>query len=69
MRPVPNETGCVVITPARRKSKERGGIVIGKYGHAAAQLHQAELEPRGWNSAVGTSSRGRRDDLRAGRDR
>ncbi len=31
-------TGCPVISPARRKRKERGGIVIGKYGHAAAQL-------------------------------
>ena len=35
---VQNETGCPVISPARRKSKERGGIVIGKCGHAAAQL-------------------------------
>ena len=35
---VQNATGCPVVSPARRKSKERGGIVIGKYGHAAAQL-------------------------------
>ena len=35
---VQSETGCPVISPARRKSKERGGILIGKYGHAAAQL-------------------------------
>jgi hypothetical protein len=35
---VQSETGCPVISPARRKSKESGGIVIGKYGHAAAQL-------------------------------
>ena len=33
-----SETGCPAISPARRKSKERGGIVIGKHGHAAAQL-------------------------------
>jgi len=33
-----NETGCPVVSPARRKSKERGGIVIGKHGHAATQL-------------------------------
>lgn len=35
---VQSGTGCPVVSPARRRSKQRGGIVIGKYGHAAAQL-------------------------------
>ena len=33
--------------PARGKSKERGGIVIGTYRRVTAQLPQAALEQRG----------------------